>query len=79
MPTRAQTAATIDAEITGGTYAAPPTAADAEILSTLVAAGVLTPAGAYVVGRGIADLLQVLSVPSIFAETLERLDLTRGI
>lgn len=73
------TAATLNTEIGGNTYAAPPSAAHRQILSALVAAGVLTTGGAYVGGKGQADILKVLSTPSIVQETLERVCLTRGI
>lgn len=79
MATKAQTAATLHSEIGSSTYASPPSAAHRQILAALRADGILTASGSYASGKGQADLLKTLSVPSITQETLERLAGSRGI
>ncbi len=79
MPNRAQSAATLHAEIGAATYSAPPSATHAQILAALRAEGVLDATGAYRTGKGMADVVRAVTVPSVTQETLERLLKARGI
>ena len=77
--TRASQVSALDGKVTGGTFAAPPDAAHRQLLSALVAEGVLTPAGAYAPGKTSAHLTRSLSVPSVTQETLHRVCWTLGL
>jgi malate/lactate dehydrogenase len=80
MPNRSQTAATLHAEIGGSTYAAPATATHSMTRQALAALGVLNPAtGAYLPGRGQADVDRALGVPGVAQEQLLRLCAARGV
>jgi hypothetical protein len=63
-----QKAISIHALVQASTLAAPPTPAHAGLASVLRSAGVLTPAGAYVAGKGQADVERSLQVPEIQSE-----------
>lgn len=77
--TVAQKAATLDSQITGGTYAAPPTPAHTAILACLRTAGILTPAGAYVNGKGLTDVQNALSTPEVRHDLLWRSGIVIGL
>ena len=77
--TRASQAAALDGKVTGAVFAAPPDAPHRQLLSALVAEGLLSPAGAYRPGKGQADVLRSLAVPSVTQETLHRVCWTLGL
>lgn len=80
MATRAQTVSTLHSEITANTYAAPATVLHSGIRQNLAALGVLNPAtGAYLPGKGQADVDRALGVPSVAQEHLLRLCAARGV
>jgi hypothetical protein len=80
MPTRGQTASTLHSEITANTYGSPPTVTHRMTRQALATLGVLNPAtGAYLPGRGQADVDRALAVPSVAQEHLLRLCAARGV
>jgi hypothetical protein len=80
MPNRSQTAATLHTEIGGSTYATPPTVTHSMTRQALAVLGVLNPAtGAYLPGKGQADVDRALGVPGVAQEQLARLCAARGV
>jgi hypothetical protein len=80
VPSQSQTVATLHTEIGGSTYAAPPTALHSMTRQALASLGVLNPAtGAYLPGKGQADVDRALGVPSVAQEHLARLCAARGV
>lgn len=77
--TKAQLAALIHTEVGTGTYTTPPTTQHSQLGAALKAAGVLKADGTYVAGKGLADTLSALSVPTITSDVIERAAKSRGL
>jgi len=77
--TKTQLAAIIHGEVGTGTYTTPPSTQHSQLGAALKAAGVLKADGTYVAGKGQADVLAALNVPTITSDVIERAAKSRGL